>query len=196
MRRRYALKFLLFSIGAAFILSGVPLVKSESDATPSSLESEAAAIVEEVIVDAIGEVHVEDKAVDEGRSGNSEETEDVELQAEVDAAVEAAEAEAARAVEEAATEAKAEADEAIRKVEAVAAAAEASNAVDEEVKTETLAFVSKFTNSAKSKAVNIVDRAKDVTPEEMKKVAAGVLGLWGAAAGIGWAMNNLGGNDN
>ena len=54
------------------------------------------------------------------------------------------------------------------------------------------AFVSGVVSSAKDKATALVDKAKSVTPAQMKKVAAGALGIWGVAAGAGWVMNNLG----
>ena len=54
------------------------------------------------------------------------------------------------------------------------------------------AFVSGVVSSAKDKATALVDKAKSVTPAQMKKVVAGALGIWGVAAGAGWVMNNLG----
>ena len=52
-----------------------------------------------------------------------------------------------------------------------------------------------FVTSAKSKATALVDKAKDITPAQMKKAAAGALGIWGVAAGAGWVMNQMGSED-
>jgi len=41
----------------------------------------------------------------------------------------------------------------------------------------------------------LVDKTKEITPAQMKKVAAGALGVWGVAAGAGWAMNHFSGSD-
>lgn len=74
------------------------------------------------------------------------------------------------------------------------AAEEATPVVDDEVavsQSTTPAFVS----NVRAKVVAIADKAKEVTPEQMKKVALGALGIWGVAAGAGWVMNNLGGSE-
>ncbi|KAL7440358.1 hypothetical protein ACHAXH_008075 [Discostella pseudostelligera] len=74
------------------------------------------------------------------------------------------------------------------------AAEEATPVVDDEVavsESTTPAFVS----NVRAKVVAIADKAKEVTPEQMKKVALGALGIWGVAAGAGWVMNNLGGSE-
>lgn len=101
------------------------------------------------------------------------------------------------AAEAAAQEAAAEATarQAVAEAEAAAAkaAAEASAVVDEVEEAKGGAFVSDVAASARSKAMSFVNKAKEVTPEQMKKAAAGVLGIWGVAAGAGWVMNNLGG---
>ena len=52
-----------------------------------------------------------------------------------------------------------------------------------------------FITSAKSKATALVDKAKEITPAQMKKAAAGALGIWGVAAGAGWVMNQMGSED-
>ena len=52
-----------------------------------------------------------------------------------------------------------------------------------------------FVTSAKSKATALVDKAKEITPAQMKKAAAGALGIWGVAAGAGWVMNQMGSED-
>jgi len=41
----------------------------------------------------------------------------------------------------------------------------------------------------------LVDKTKEITPAQMKKVAAGVLGVWGVASGAGWAMNQFSGSN-
>ena len=69
---------------------------------------------------------------------------------------------------------------------------EADVAVDDEVsESSTPAFVS----NVRAKAVALADKAKEITPDQMKKVALGALGIWGVAAGAGWVMNNLGGTE-
>lgn len=73
--------------------------------------------------------------------------------------------------------------------EAEAAAAKAEVA-DEEAQD---GFVEDVSAAGKSKAMSFIDKAKEVTPEKLKKVAAGAIGIWGVAAGAGWVMNNLGG---
>ena len=50
-------------------------------------------------------------------------------------------------------------------------------------------------SSAKAKAVAFVDKTKEISSEQMKKVAAGALGIWGVAAGAGWVMNHFNGDD-
>jgi len=52
-----------------------------------------------------------------------------------------------------------------------------------------------FITSAKSKATALVDKANEITPAQMKKAAAGALGIWGVAAGAGWVMNQMGSED-
>ena len=123
----------------------------------------------EAVVDATGDVQV-----DEPETPTTEEEED-------DSA-----AEAAAAAEATARQAEAEAA-------AAKAAEEAAAVVDEVEKGSKTAFVSDVAAAAKSKAMGIVDKAKEITPEQMKKVAAGAIGIWGVAAGAGWVMNNLGG---
>ena len=123
----------------------------------------------EAVVDATGDVNVDEPEV----AVDADEAYDAAAEAE--AAAQAAEAEAQAAAEAAAAK----------------AAEEASAVADETEKGG--AFVSGVVESAKSKATAIVDKAKSITPEQMKKVAAGAVGIWGVAAGAGWVMNNLGG---
>ncbi|KAL3758475.1 hypothetical protein ACHAWU_004318 [Discostella pseudostelligera] len=90
--------------------------------------------------------------------------------------------------------AEAEAEAAPAVTEEEPAAEEAAPVVDDEVavsESSTPAFVS----NVRAKVVAIADKAKEVTPEQMKKVALGALGIWGVAAGAGWVMNNLGGSE-
>lgn len=74
--------------------------------------------------------------------------------------------------------------------EAEAAAAKTAEVADEEAQD---GFVEDVSAAGKSKAMSFIDKAKEVTPEKLKKVAAGAIGIWGVAAGAGWVMNNLGG---
>lgn len=79
----------------------------------------------------------------------------------------------------------------------------AAEAATEEEVEETAAVVDEveednsisFVTSAKSKATALVDKAKEITPSQMKKAAAGALGIWGVAAGAGWVMNQMGSED-
>lgn len=79
--------------------------------------------------------------------------------------------------------------------EAAAAEAAAAAVLAEEEKKSSTAFVSNVAELTKNKVASVIGKAKDITPETMKKVAAGALGVWGVAAGAGWVMNNLGGDD-
>jgi hypothetical protein len=93
-------------------------------------------------------------------------------------------------------QAKAEAEAAAAKLAAEAEAA--AQAIAEEAKkaaAETKNFVSGVTESAKEKAMGFFNKAKEISPEKVKKIAAGALGVWGVAAGAGWVMNNMGGEE-
>lgn len=70
----------------------------------------------------------------------------------------------------------------------------AAEEVEVEVEEETN-IVSEVTESAKSKLTEIVEKVKEISPQQKKKIAAGAIGLWGIAAGVGWVLNNLGGSD-
>ena len=71
-----------------------------------------------------------------------------------------------------------------------------SEAAAEEVEVEEETnIVSEVTESAKSKLTEIVEKVKEISPQQKKKIAAGAIGLWGIAAGVGWVLNNLGGSD-
>lgn len=86
--------------------------------------------------------------------------------------------------------AEAVAQEAAGAAAAEAAAAKTAEVADEEAQD---GFVEDVSAAGKSKAMSFIDKAKEVTPEKLKKVAAGAIGIWGVAAGAGWVMNNLGG---
>lgn len=49
--------------------------------------------------------------------------------------------------------------------------------------------------SQQSKISEIIEKVKEVSPQQKKKLAAGAIGIWGVAAGAGWVLNNLGGSD-
>jgi len=195
--RRFILGFLLLVTLALSCSSNIPLVYADAVET-SSGEAEA-------VVDATGEVQVkepESPKEDDDSAAAAEavaqavarKSEAVAREAEAEAIAAKAEAEAAAAKAEAeAAAAKAEAEAAAAKAEAEAAAAKAAAEVVDEVEEAKDEFAGGVTASAKSKAMAFADKAKEVTPEQLKKVAAGALGIWGVAAGAGWVMNNLGG---
>jgi len=177
-RRRF-LGFLLLVTIAVLSTSSLPAANAqESDVASSEAE-----------VDASGEIHVVEETTEDDGSAAAE--------------AEAAEAaaEAARIAEEAranaAAEAEAAAAAAAAKIKAEAEAAAAAVAEEATKATsETTAFATGVTESAKEKAMAFFGKAKDISPEKVKKIAAGALGVWGIAAGAGWVMNNLGGDDN
>lgn len=187
--RRFILGFLLLATLALLSLSNIPLAYADD----ADAVVEDASAGGEAVVDATGEVQVEEPETptedeDDGSAAAQAAEAEAAAQAAAQAAAEAAAAEAAAAARQAAAEAAAEAAAAKAAAEAEA---EASAVVEEETKGDD--FVSGVTESAKSKAMAFVDKAKAVTPEQMKKVAAGAVGIWGVAAGAGWVMNNLGG---
>jgi hypothetical protein len=165
LSRRRFLGFLLLVTIA--VLSGSTALAQESDHA-------------EAEVDASGEIHV-DATTDDSV---------------VAAAAEAAADEAARVAQEAAEQAKAEAEAAAAKLKAEAeAAAEAAAEEAKKAAAETKNFASGLTDSAKEKAMGFFNKAKEISPDKVKKIAAGALGVWGVAAGAGWVMNNMGGED-
>eukprot|EP00584_Thalassiosira_punctigera_P019169 CAMPEP_0172573040 /NCGR_PEP_ID=MMETSP1067-20121228/135989_1 /TAXON_ID=265564 ORGANISM="Thalassiosira punctigera, Strain Tpunct2005C2" /NCGR_SAMPLE_ID=MMETSP1067 /ASSEMBLY_ACC=CAM_ASM_000444 /LENGTH=175 /DNA_ID=CAMNT_0013365637 /DNA_START=270 /DNA_END=797 /DNA_ORIENTATION=- len=168
--RRFILGFLLLVTLALSCSSNIPLVYADAVET-SSGEAEA-------VVDATGEVQVKEPESPKEDDDSA-------------AAAEAVAQAVARKSEAVAREAEAEAIAA--KAEAEAAAAKAAAEVVDEVEEAKDEFAGGVTASAKSKAMAFADKAKEVTPEQLKKVAAGALGIWGVAAGAGWVMNNLGG---
>mmetsp|Transcript_57555 Transcript_57555/g.122111 ORF Transcript_57555/g.122111 Transcript_57555/m.122111 type:complete len:185 (-) Transcript_57555:374-928(-) len=177
--RRFILGFLLLVTLALSCSSNIPLVYADAVET-SSGEAEA-------VVDATGEVQVKEPE-------SRKEDDDSAAAAEAVAQAVARKSEAvAREAEAEAIAAKAEAEAAAAKAEAEVAAAKAAAEVVDEVEEAKDEFAGGVTASAKSKAMAFADKAKEVTPEQLKKVAAGALGIWGVAAGAGWVMNNLGG---
>ncbi len=143
-------------------LSSIPQVYADDEQVSADFDSEEAA---EAVVDASGEVQLEEPETPEVVEDDS-------------------------SVEEAASEAEAEAavDE---EAEAAAEEEPESIVVEEATKEDESTFLS----SAKAKAVAFVDKTKEISPEQMKKVAAGALGIWGVAAGAGWVMNHFNGED-
>ena len=146
-------------------------------------------------VDASGDVTVEEtRQDDDSATAAAREAAAAAAQAAAQAAAveeAAAEEAAARRVEEA----KAEAQAAAAKLKAEAEAKAAAMA--EEPKkdaADTKSFASDVTESVKGKAMGFFDKAKEISPEKVKKIAAGGLGVWGVAAGAGWVMNNMGGD--
>jgi ABC-type Zn uptake system ZnuABC Zn-binding protein ZnuA len=131
----------------------------------------------EAVVDASGDVQIMDEP-DGVDDGDDDDDDDGHSMAEDIAA-------AAAVVE-------AEASELLAAAEAKAAEfTEEAAAVAKEVKKEGVAFM----KSAKDKITTLVDKTKEITPAQMKTVAAGALGVWGVAAGVGWAMNHFSGSD-
>ena len=176
--RRFTLGFLFVVTLALSSFSGIPLVYAEVDAEIYEESGEGAA---EAVVDASGDVQME-------------EPETPEVVEDYDSAADAAAADAAAAQAAAEAEAEAAAAQAAAEAEAAAAAAEAG-VVEEAVNEKGTAFVGGVVSSAKTKAAAFIDKTKEISPEQMKKVAAGALGIWGVAAGAGWVMNHFGGSD-
>lgn len=137
-------------------------------------------------VDASGDVTVQETRQDDDSA--------TAAAREAAAAAAAAQAAAEQAVSRKEEEAKAEAKAAEAKLKAeaeakaVALAEEAKKAAED-----TNSFASDVTESVKGKAMGFFDKAKEISPEKVKKIAAGALGVWGVAAGAGWVMNNMGG---
>jgi len=179
--RRFALGFFFLLTIALLSLSNVPLVFADEAVEESSGGGA------EAVVDATGDVQV-----DEPEPPQEDEDDGAAAAAAAEAAAAAANA---KAEAEAKAAAEAEGARIAKEAEemAAAAAAAAAEVVEEEEKTQSTAFVGDVAASAKSKAMSFVDKAKEITPAQMKKVAAGALGVWGVAAGAGWVMNNLGG---
>ena len=166
-RRRCTIGFILFvTLALISSFTYIPTVSADVDA--ESHEEKAA----EAVVDASGDVQMDepDDDDDDDDDGHS-------MAEDIAAAAAVVEAEAAELL--AAAEAKA------------AEFAEEAAAVANEVKKEGVAFM----KSAKDKITTLVDKTKEITPAQMKKVAAGALGVWGVAAGVGWAMNHFSGSD-
>jgi len=180
--RRFTLGFLFVVTLALSSFSGIPLVYAEVDAEIYEESGEGAA---EAVVDASGDVQMKEPETPDVVEGDTSVAEA--------AAADVAAAQAAAEAEAAAAQAAAEADSAAE-AEAAAAAAEAG-VVEEAVNEKGTGFVGGVLSSAKTKAVAFVDTTKEISPEQMKKVAVGALGIWGVAAGAGWVMNHFGGSD-
>ena len=160
--RRCTLGFLLVVTLALSSLSSIPRVYADDEQVTADFDSEEVA---EAVVDASGEVRMEEPETPEAAEDDS-------------------------TVEEAASEEEAEA----------AAEEEAEVVVEDEAESVVMEEATKeggstFLSSAKAKAVAFVDKTKEISPEQMKKVAAGALGIWGVAAGAGWVMNHFNGDD-
>jgi hypothetical protein len=191
--RRFTLGFLLVLTLALSSFSGIPLVYAEVDAEIYEESGEGAA---ETLADSSGELQMEEPEAPEVVEDDTSVAEAAAAEAasvEEAAAAEAAATQAAAEAEAAAAQAAAEA-EAAAEPEAAAAASEAG-VVEEAGKEKGTSFVGGVLSSAKTKAVAFVDRTKEISPDQMKKVAAGALGIWGVAAGAGWVMNHFGGSD-
>jgi ATP-dependent Zn protease len=121
-----------------------------------------------------------------------------EASAEVDTA-----AAAVALAKQAAAEARAAQEAAVK--EAQEAAKEAAREVEKEVK-QVVEEAKEETDSAlsnlKDKLVAlqkklmehkclIADKVKNVSPSQAKKIAAGVLGVWGVSVGAGWVAQNI-----
>ena len=154
--------------------------------TIAVLSGSTAFAEESAEVDASGDVTVQETRQDDDSA--------TAAAREAAAAAAAAQAAAEQAVSRKEEEAKAEAKAAAAKLKAedeakaAAMAEEAKKAAED-----TNSFASDVTESVKGKAMGFFDKAKEISPEKVKKIAAGALGVWGVAAGAGWVMNNMGG---
>jgi len=169
------------------------VVSAEEDVIDmDDVVTEAAAVVEEG-VDAVDEVAAEAEAAAAA----------VEAEAEAAAAAEEAERkikEAEAAAEEAAAAAAKAAEEAAAAAAAEEAAAEAINSVmpggdddEDSSSSPSSPAVMAVVDKAKSQITSALDRIKNVSSKDAKKMAAGALGIWGAASVTGWAMQNIAG---
>lgn len=170
------------------------VVSAEEDVIDmDDVVTEAAAVVEEG-VDAVDEVAAEAEAAAAA------------IEAEAEAAAAAAEEaerkikEAEAAAEEAAAAAAKAAEEAAAAAAAEEAAAEAINSVmpggdddEDSSSSPSSPAVMAVVDKAKSQITSALDRIKNVSSKDAKKMAAGALGIWGAASVTGWAMQNIAG---
>ncbi|KAL7470296.1 hypothetical protein ACHAXS_012947 [Conticribra weissflogii] len=179
--------FLCFTL-ALLCISSLPVAISDLDESAPAADGYAEATAE-AVVDATGNVQVDEPVVEaEDITSDDAKEEESSEKMEADAKAE----EAMRAAEAEMEAAKAAAAEAAKAAEIKAK--EASQVVEEAAGSGT-AFVESVAESAKSKAISFFGKAKEITPEKMKKVAAGALGVWGVAAGVGWIMNTFGGDE-
>jgi hypothetical protein len=71
---------------------------------------------------------------------------------------------------------------------------EAAEAVAAQAKIDSVAqkieeTASETTSNIQGKISSLVEKAKSVSQQDMKKIAAATLGVWGAATGVRWAMH-------
>jgi len=59
---------------------------------------------------------------------------------------------------------------------------------------ETSGVISKVIKSVSDTTTTVIDSIKNVSEKDAKKAAAASIGVWGAATGIGWAMQRGGEN--
>lgn len=168
--RRFVLEFLLLATFALLSLSNVSQVLADAAVEESTGGTGAGA-------DAHAEVDAADNVVETTDEPEPSKEEDVSPDSEAEPSDEADATQAA--AEAAPTEAT-----------DTNAAAEASSDVNDAEETQVDSSASNNSPSTLFKALPFADK---MTPMRMKKVAAGALGIWGAAAGAGWLMNNLGG---
>ena len=160
--------FRLLALGAFFILSlSLPLAFADEESSPAIVESD-----DTVEVDVPPAV---DDVVDAPETDDDDAEEEPEPVVDT-AAEEAAEAEAAPKPENEAAAAKAEEEE----VEALLKESE-----------ELSVPVSFIKDTVLSKVTEITSKIS-ITKENAKKTAAFALGTWGAATGVGWAVQQMG----
>ena len=91
----------------------------------------------------------------------------------------------ARHAQEAATRAATEAKETV---------SNAAEDAKEDAENAMVKIKSKATDLIKtvsSETKGLVDKAKNISPSDAKKIAAGVLGVWGVSVGAGWLAQNI-----
>lgn len=103
------------------------------------------------------------------------------------------EAEDAAPVSDEATEIEAEGEEDDTPTESEGDAEDDSGAAETDATEEGSSL--NLLQSQQSKISEIIEKVKEISPQQKKKLAAGAIGIWGVAAGAGWVLNNLGGSD-
>lgn len=165
--------FRLLALGAFFILSlSLPLAFADEESSPAIVESDDT--VEVDVPPAVDDVVDAPETDDDDAEEEPEPV--VDTAAEEAAEAEAAEAEAAAKAENEAAAAKAEEEE----VEALLKESE-----------ELSVPVSFIKDTVLSKVTEITSKIS-ITKENAKKTAAFALGTWGAATGVGWAVQQMG----